>query len=67
MQAVDLVDRMLVFDPAKRITVEEALGHEYLASLHDLSDEPVCTQPFEYDLDSERLTPDVVGAQVKFE
>mmetsp|Transcript_33546 Transcript_33546/g.74268 ORF Transcript_33546/g.74268 Transcript_33546/m.74268 type:complete len:384 (+) Transcript_33546:237-1388(+) len=62
--AVDLIDRMLVFDPTKRITVEEALEHPYLASLHDLSDEPVCSTPTTYDFDSEALTPDVVREQV---
>lgn len=25
---------MLIFDPDKRITVEEALAHQYLAALH---------------------------------
>lgn len=58
--AVDLIDKMLVFDPTKRITVEEALEHPYLASLHDLSDEPKCQEAINYDFDSEALTPDVV-------
>jgi serine/threonine protein kinase len=58
--AVDLVDKMLVFDPTKRITVEEALEHPYLASLHDLSDEPTCSQSVNFDFDSETLTLDVV-------
>lgn len=40
--------------------VEEALEHPYLASLHDVSDEPVCTQPFDFDFDGEHITPDVV-------
>lgn len=39
--AIDLLEKMLVFDPAKRVTVEEALEHPYLASLHDLEDEPI--------------------------
>jgi mitogen-activated protein kinase 1/3 len=30
---------MLEFDPFKRITVEEALAHPYLAQYHDESDE----------------------------
>ncbi len=59
-QALDLIDRMLVFDPTKRITVEEALEHPYLASLHDVSDEPVCPTPFTFDFDADHLTPDVV-------
>lgn len=59
-QALDLIDRMLVFNPTKRITVEEALEHPYLASLHDVSDEPVCPTPFTFDFDADHLTPDVV-------
>jgi len=34
------MERMLQFDPRKRITVEEALQHPYLAQLHDPASEP---------------------------
>lgn len=37
--ALDLLDRMLTFNPNKRITVEEALGHPYLEQYYDPSDE----------------------------
>ncbi|MFH4980628.1 hypothetical protein AB6A40_007337 [Gnathostoma spinigerum] len=37
--ALDLLDRLLLFNPAKRISVEEALEHPYLAQYHDISDE----------------------------
>ena len=50
-KAVDLVDKMLVLDPARRITVEEALAHPYLESLHDEVDEPCAESPFTFDFE----------------
>lgn len=38
---------MLTFDPAERITVQEALLHPYLAPYHDETDEPEC--PIKFD------------------
>ncbi|CAD6266138.1 unnamed protein product [Miscanthus lutarioriparius] len=54
--AMDLLERMLVFDPSKRITVDEALCHPYLASLHEINDEPVCPVPFSFDFEQPSLT-----------
>jgi mitogen-activated protein kinase 7 len=41
-QAIDLLEKMLKFDPRKRLTVEECLQHPYMAELHQESDEPKC-------------------------
>lgn len=41
-EALDLLRRMLQFNPNKRITAEEALRHPYLAQFHNPADEPVC-------------------------
>jgi len=46
--ALDLLDKMLAFDPSQRITVEEALEHRYLQIWHDASDEPACPQEFQF-------------------
>ncbi|KAJ6826294.1 mitogen-activated protein kinase-like protein MMK2-like [Iris pallida] len=54
--AVDLLERMLVFDPSKRITVDEALCHPFLASLHNINDEPVCSHPFNFDFEQPSFT-----------
>lgn len=51
--AVDLLRRMLCFDPAQRITVAEALRHPYLAQLHDESREPLAPGIFRFDFKDE--------------
>ncbi|THF97894.1 hypothetical protein TEA_021904 [Camellia sinensis var. sinensis] len=54
--AIDLVEKMLTFDPRQRITVEGALAHPYLTSLHDISDEPICLTPFSFDFENHALS-----------
>ncbi|CAO2812896.1 unnamed protein product [Amaranthus hypochondriacus] len=52
---LDLAEKMLVFDPNKRITVDEALNHPYLASLHEINEEPTCSKPFQFDFEQSSL------------
>lgn len=48
--ALDLLSKMLCFNPQFRITAEEALQHEYFADLYDPSDlTSVITEPFHFD------------------
>ncbi|CRK94274.1 CLUMA_CG007789, isoform A [Clunio marinus] len=45
-KALDLLGKMLTFNPYKRISVEEALAHPYLEQYYDPADEPVAEEPF---------------------
>lgn len=49
--ALDLLDKMLAFDPSSRISVEQALEHPYLQIWHDASDEPDCPTTFNFDFE----------------
>ncbi|KAG7661596.1 tmk1 [[Candida] subhashii] len=57
--AVDLLEKLLIFDAKKRITVDQALEHPYLASYHDPNDEPTTSpipiEEFEFDIDKQDL------------
>ncbi|KAJ1306011.1 hypothetical protein OPQ81_010726 [Rhizoctonia solani] len=52
-QALDLLGKLLAFDPAKRISCEQALSHPYLSVWHDPSDEPVCSSAFDFGFEEE--------------
>ncbi|CAG8499187.1 8009_t:CDS:10, partial [Scutellospora calospora] len=50
--ALDLLEKLLKFDPAARITVEKALAHPYLAAYHDEEDEPGHDEMFDFSFES---------------
>jgi serine/threonine protein kinase len=54
--AIDLLDRMLRFDPEKRISVAEALAHPYLSVFHDPDDEPVAEHAFDFEFERQSLS-----------
>ncbi|KAL1918995.1 uncharacterized protein VTP21DRAFT_2376 [Calcarisporiella thermophila] len=58
--ALDLLEKLLAFNPAKRITVEDALKHPYLEPYHDPNDEPtappVSAGFFDFDRFKEQLS-----------
>lgn len=55
VQALDLLQKMLSFDPSARISVPDALAHPWLASYHEETDEPDCPTAFEKWRDIEKL------------
>lgn len=50
--ALDFLEKILVLDPLGRLSVEDALRHEYMKSLHVPDDEPVIAGPVDFDEDS---------------
>jgi len=56
--AIDLLRKMLTYDPDERITVADALGHPYLKQLHFIDDEPTTdpVSPFDFDFEKYSLS-----------
>ncbi|KAJ3435414.1 mitogen-activated protein kinase [Anaeramoeba flamelloides] len=54
--AIDLLSKMLQFNPQKRITVEESLEHPFFATIHDPDDEPICEETFDFSFEKDKLT-----------
>jgi mitogen-activated protein kinase 15 len=50
-EAVDLLRRLLQFNPNKRISAEEALKHPYVTLFHDEANEPPCDRPIKMGFD----------------
>ncbi|WFD41982.1 mitogen-activated protein kinase [Malassezia psittaci] len=57
-EALDLLDKMLVFDLNKRITAAQSLSHPYLAPYHNPADEPEAEVPFDWSFNDADLPID---------
>jgi mitogen-activated protein kinase 15 len=44
-EALDLMKKLLQFNPAKRIDADEALKHPFVSLFHNPADEPTCNNP----------------------
>ncbi|KAJ5920772.1 CMGC/MAPK/P38 protein kinase [Penicillium verhagenii] len=49
-EALDFLERVLVWDPSHRICAADALSHPYMSLYHDPEDEPVAVAPFNWAL-----------------
>jgi serine/threonine protein kinase len=56
--AIDILSRMLTWDAASRITVDEALAHPFVAEHSSPQDEPDCP-PFDFDFENYELSKEV--------
>lgn len=59
-QALDLLDKMLHFNPSKRITINQALQHPYMESLHNPDDEPECKEEFDFAFENATLSKELI-------
>ncbi|KAI8799946.1 kinase-like domain-containing protein [Cladochytrium replicatum] len=50
--ALDLLERLLAFDPSKRLTAEQSLRHKYLSAYHHPEDEPDHPTTFDFGFES---------------
>jgi len=57
-QAIDLLERMLVFDPRTRVRAGDALADPYLSLYHDPTDEPVAEEKFDWSFNDADLPVD---------
>lgn len=55
--ALDLLRKMLEFNPEDRVTVEEALEHPYLRDFHRVLPEPSCKDLFNFEFEIPTLSP----------
>jgi mitogen-activated protein kinase 1/3 len=65
--ALDLLERLLAFNPVKRISVEDALKHPYLEPYHDPEDEPTADPIPEEFFDFDKKKDNLSKEQLKSE
>ena len=53
---IDILDKMLTWNPNKRISVEDALSHPFFESLHDPFDEPVTFPLDDFEFEKEDIS-----------
>lgn len=70
VSALDLLEKLLAFNPAKRITVEDALKHPYLEPYHDPEDEPTAPpipdEFFDFDRRKDELSKEQLKGKLYF-
>ncbi|KAI5962531.1 tmk1 [Candida pseudojiufengensis] len=65
---IDLLEKMMLFNPEKRISVDDALKHPYLSNYHDPLDEPTTNliplKEFEFDIEKQNLNIEELKLQI---
>ena len=56
--AIDLLERMLEFDPRSRLSAKQCLEHEHLTRFHDPADESEANEKFDWSFNQADLSAD---------
>jgi len=59
-KAIDLLEKMLTFNPEKRISVQASLEHEFMDDLHDPDDEPTKSVKIKFENEETLDKPEMV-------
>jgi mitogen-activated protein kinase 1/3 len=62
--ALNLLGKMLIFNPEKRYTVKQCLKHPYFEGLHNEEVEPECDEPFDWSWDNFEPTKELLQKMV---
>ena len=62
--ALDLLEKMLTFNPKKRYTVDQCISHPYFEGLHDPEQEPIATATFDWTFDAVELTKENLQSMI---
>ena len=57
--AIDLLERMLEFDPRSRLSAKQCLEHEYLTRFHDPTEESEANEKFDWSFNQADLSADM--------
>lgn len=62
--ALDLLSKLLVFNPNKRYTVEQCIAHPYFEGLHNPDEEPLANNPFDWSFDDIELKKENIQSMI---
>lgn len=62
--AIDLLTKMLQFNPDRRLKIKDCLEHPYFEDLHNPEEETTCEKPFDWSWDDFKPTKELLQEMV---